>query len=441
MKIAVVGTGYVGLVTGAGFSDFGHDVTCIDIDAARISKLRSGDVPFYEPGLHDLIRRNTSLGRLHFTTATSEAVPGAQLVFIAVGTPSSDDGSADLSFVLEAARQIGAALTDFTVVITKSTVPVGTADRVKAALAETAKHEFAVASNPEFLKEGDAVNDFLKPARVVVGADDERAIDLLRDLYRGLLRTNDRIQIMDVRSAELTKYAANCMLATRISFMNELARLCEVTGADIEAVRKGIGSDPRIGNKFLFAGAGFGGSCFPKDLRALRHTARTLGVQLEVVDAAERANERQKRVVGEKLLAHFGADLAGKRIGIWGLAFKPETDDIRESPALVLIDQLLAAGATVIGYDPEAMPNIRAALGDTIELARDAYAAATQVDALVLVTEWHELRDPDLARLRGVMRTPVLVDGRNAWPATDAREAGFTYYAIGRGEPRSLAHH
>src|SRR5580698_9985003 len=432
MKIAVVGTGYVGLVTGAGFSDFGHDVTCVDIDAARIAKLRSGDVPFYEPGLHDLIRRSTSLGRLHFTTATAEAVAGSQIVFIAVGTPSADDGSADLTFVLDAAAQIGAALTQFTVVVTKSTVPVGTADRVRASIAKTATHAFAVASNPEFLKEGDAVNDFLKPARVVVGADEPRAVELLRELYRGILRTNDRIQIMDVRSAELTKYAANCMLATRISFMNELARLCEATGADIEAVRKGIGSDPRIGNKFLFAGAGFGGSCFPKDLRALIHTARELDVPINVIAAAETANERQKRVVGEKLLAHFGGNLAGKRVGIWGLAFKPETDDIRESPALVLIDQLRAAGATIAGYDPEAMPNIRAQLGTVIELVKDAYAAAAGADALVLVTEWHELRDPDYTRLRAAMRTPVLVDGRNVWSPADARKAGFTYFGIGR---------
>jgi UDPglucose 6-dehydrogenase len=432
MKIAVVGTGYVGLVTGAGFSDFGHDVTCVDIDAARIAKLRSGDVPFYEPGLHDLIRRNTGLGRLRFTTSTAEAVAGSQLVFIAVGTPSSEDGSADLAHVLEAAGQIGAALTQFTVVVTKSTVPVGTADRVRATLGKTATQAFAVASNPEFLKEGDAVNDFLKPARVVVGADEPRAIELLRDLYRGMLRTNDRIQVMDVRSAELTKYAANCMLATRISFMNELARLCEATGADIEAVRKGIGSDPRIGNKFLFAGAGFGGSCFPKDLRALIHTAKEHDVALAVVAAAEAANERQKRVMGEKLLAHFGGTLAGKRIGIWGLAFKPETDDIRESPALVLIDQLRAAGATLAGYDPEAMTNVRAQLGAAIELAKDAYAAAAGADALVLVTEWHELRDPDYARLRATMRTPVLVDGRNVWSPSDARKAGFTYFGIGR---------
>jgi UDPglucose 6-dehydrogenase len=432
MKITVVGTGYVGLVTGAGFSDFGHDVTCVDIDPERVAKLRRGEVPFYEPGLHDLIKRNTTLGRLQFTTTTTEAVAGASIVFIAVGTPSSADGSADLTYVLQAAQQIGEALSKFTVIVTKSTVPVGTAEKVQAVVAAATKQPFAVASNPEFLKEGDAVNDFLKPARVIVGADDPRAADLLRDLYRGMLRTNDRIQVMDVRSAELTKYAANCMLATRISFMNELARLCEVLGADIEAVRKGIGSDPRIGNRFLFAGAGFGGSCFPKDLRALINAANHVDVPLSIIDAAERANERQKRVLGERLQAHFG-DLKGKRIGIWGLAFKPETDDIRESPALVLIEQLRTAGATIAGYDPEAMPNIRAAVGAAIELAPDAYAAATGADALVLVTEWHELRDPDLARLKALMRTPVLIDGRNVWPGAEAREAGFTYYGIGRG--------
>jgi UDPglucose 6-dehydrogenase len=432
MKIAVVGTGYVGLVTGAGFSDFGHDVTCVDIDSKRVETLRRGEVPFYEPGLHDLIKRNVALDRLKFTTETPQAVAGSEIVFIAVGTPSDEDGSADLKYVLEAARQIGEAISGFTVIVTKSTVPVGTAAKVHAAVAAATKHPFAVASNPEFLKEGDAVNDFLKPARVIVGAEDPRAIELLRELYRGVLRTSDRIQVMDLQSAELTKYAANAMLATRISFMNELSRLCEVLGADIEAVRKGIGSDPRIGNKFLFAGAGFGGSCFPKDLRALLHTARGVDVPLGVVDAVERANQRQKRVLGDRLLAHFGGKLDGKKIGIWGLAFKPETDDIRESPALVLIEQLRGAGATVVGYDPAAMPNIKASLGTAIELVKDAYAAAAGVDALVLVTEWHELRDPDLARLKTVMRTPVLVDGRNVWHAADAREAGFTYYGIGR---------
>lgn len=431
MKIAVVGTGYVGLVTGAGFSDFGHDVTCVDIDPTRVATLRRGEVPFYEPGLHDLIKRNAGLDRLRFTTSTAEAVAGAEIVFIAVGTPSGEDGSADLGYVIEAAKQIGAALTGFAVVVTKSTVPVGTAAKVHAAVGSATKHPYAVASNPEFLKEGDAVNDFLRPARVIVGAEDEAAIAVLRELYRGVLRTNDRIQIMDLASAELTKYAANAMLATRISFMNELSRLCEVVGADIEAVRKGIGSDPRIGNKFLFAGAGFGGSCFPKDLRALRHTAQNVNVPLGVVDAVERANERQKRVLGERVLAHFGGNLTGKRIALWGLAFKPETDDIRESPALVLIEQLRAAGATVVGYDPAAMTNIKAQ-GVAIELVKDAYAAAAGADAIVLVTEWHELRDPDLDRLKATMRSHVLIDGRNVWPMAAARALGFTYYGIGR---------
>jgi len=435
MKIAVVGTGYVGLVTGAGFADFGHDVTCVDIDEQRIAGLARGELPFHEPGLADLVHRNSQLGRLHFTTRTAAAVDGAQLAIIAVGTPSDDGGAADLSYVLAAAREIGAALTGFTVIVTKSTVPVGTSERVREIVAAVATQPFAVASNPEFLKQGDAVNDFLRPARVIVGADDPRVAELLRDLYRSMLRTNDRIQVMDIKSAELAKYAANCMLATRISFMNELARLCEVLGADIESIRKAIGADPRIGSKFLFAGAGFGGSCFPKDLRALIHTAREHDVPMSVIAAVEQANERQKRVLGERVLAHFGGRLDGKRIGIWGLAFKPETDDIRESPALVLVDQLRAAGASVAGYDPEAMPKIRAVVGAAIALERDAYAVAAGADALVLVTEWHELRSPNFARLASLMRTRVLVDGRNIWPADDARAAGFTYYGIGRPLP------
>jgi UDPglucose 6-dehydrogenase len=432
MKIAVVGTGYVGLVTGAGFSDFGHHVTCVDIDPARIASLQKHEIPFFEPGLETLVSRNANLGRLKFTTSTADAVADAQIVFIAVGTPSSDDGGADLSYVFEAARQIGAALSSFTVVITKSTVPVGTADKVREAVASTAKHPFAVASNPEFLKEGDAVNDFLKPARVIVGAEDPKAIELLRELYRGVLLTNDRIQVMDIRSAELTKYAANAMLATRISFMNELAHLCEAVGADIETIRKGIGADPRIGAKFLFAGAGFGGSCFPKDLRALAFTARSVDVPVGIIDAVIRANERQKRVLGERVIKHFGGSLQGKRIAIWGLAFKPETDDIRESPALTLIEQLRAAGASLCGYDPAAMPNIRGQLGDAIALAADPFSAANAADAVVLVTEWHELRHPDLARLASIMRTRVLFDGRNVWSRKDATAAGFTYYDIGR---------
>jgi UDPglucose 6-dehydrogenase len=432
MKIAVIGTGYVGLVSGAGFSDFGHSVVCVDIDDKRVAALRRGEIPIHEPGLPELVRRNASVGRLRFTTSTAEAVADAQLAIIAVGTPSAADGSADLSYVFEAAKQIGAALTGFTVIVTKSTVPVGTGDKVRGAVGSTAKQPFAIASNPEFLKEGDAVNDFLKPQRVIVGADDPRAIEVLRDAYRGVMRTGDRMQVMDIRSAELTKYAANAMLATRISFMNELARLAEAVGADIEHVRKGIGSDPRIGNKFLFPGAGFGGSCFPKDLRALRHTAREHDVPLSVVDAVERANERQKRALGEKVLAHFAGNVAGKRIAIWGLAFKPETDDIRESPALTLIDQLHSAGAQLAAYDPAAMPNIKAQLGDALELADSAYAATKGADALVLVTEWHELRHPDLARLASTMRGRALFDGRNVWSPKEAREAGFTYFGIGR---------
>ncbi len=432
VKIAVIGTGYVGLVTGAGFSDFGHDVTCVDIDPKRVETLQRGEIPFHEPGLPQLVARNARLGRLRFTTSTKEAVESSRIVFIAVGTPSSADGSADLSYVIDAAQQIAAAITDFTVVITKSTVPVGTADRVRETIAAITKKPFAVAANPEFLKEGDAVDDFLKPARVIVGADDQRAIDLLRELYRGVLRTNDRIQVMDIRSAELTKYASNAMLATRISFMNELANLCEVVGADIETVRKGMGADPRIGAKFLFAGAGFGGSCFPKDLRALAQTARTHDIRLGIVEAAEKANDRQKRVLGERVIAHFAGTLEGKRIAIWGLAFKPETDDIRESPALTLIEQLRGAGAAVVGYDPAAMDNTRALIGDAIAFAADPYSAANGADAVVLVTEWHELRHPDLARLGSIMRSKALFDGRNVWSGAEAKAAGFHYQGIGR---------
>jgi UDPglucose 6-dehydrogenase len=432
MKIAVIGTGYVGLVTGVGFSELGHDVTCVDIEASRIEALQRGEVPIHEPGLSELVRRNSKLERLHFTTVMGDAVTGCRIVFIAVGTPAGPDGAADLTQVLGAAREIGRAIMGFTVIVTKSTVPVGTSKLVEEAVASQTHRVFAVASNPEFLKEGDALNDFLKPARVIVGADDPRAIELLRDLYRPVLRTSDRMLVMDVRSAELTKYAANAMLATRISFMNELAHLAECVGADIESVRKGIGTDPRIGSKFLFAGAGFGGSCFPKDLRALIHTGREHEVQLSIIQAAESANERHKHTLAQRVIKHFGGDLVGHRIAVWGLSFKPETDDIRESPALTLIEQLEIAGATIVGYDPAAMPNIRAAFEDRIELARDAYAAAVGADALVLVTEWHELRHPDLERLKLTMRTHALFDGRNVWDPEEARRMGFSYQGIGR---------
>ena len=434
MRLAVIGTGYVGLVAGAGFSDFGNDVVCVDLDEQRVAGLRRGEIPIHEPRLEELVKRNLAAGRLSFTTQIADAVPGADLVILAVGTPTNElDGSADLKYVDEAARQVGRALTGYAVIVTKSTVPVGTADRIRAIIAPETQHPFSVASNPEFLKEGDAVNDFMKPDRVILGVDDDRAARVLRNLYTPFVRINDRIMTMDIRSAELTKYAANSMLAVRISFMNELALLAEKVGADIEKVRKGIGSDPRIGPKFLFPGPGFGGSCFPKVIRALAHTARQWGATVEVVEAAERANVRQKKVLGERVKAHFGASLAGRRIAVWGLAFKPETDDIREAPALTLIHDLLEAGAHVVGYDPAAMDAIRAQLGDRIELAPDMYSAAKGAHGLVLVTEWKEFRGADFRRLKEAMAEPVLFDGRNIWEPDAAKEHGFRYYAIGRG--------
>jgi UDPglucose 6-dehydrogenase len=436
MKIAVLGTGYVGLVVGAGFADFGHDVVCVDIDAARIARLEAGEIPFHEPGLGELVARNRSHGRLQFTTRLAEAVPGVHAVFIAVGTPEGEDGSADLRHVLTAARQLGPALTGFTVVVNKSTVPVGTAEQVSAILRETCPHEVVVVSNPEFLKEGDAVNDFMKPSRVVIGSDDARATELMRELYAPLQRTSERVVLMDVRSAELTKYAANTMLATRISLMNELALLADAVGADIDAVRRALGSDPRIGNKFLFPGPGFGGSCFPKDLRALSRTSRDAGVEPLVVDAVIAANRRQLGVLPAKVLARLGTDLSATRVAVWGLAFKPETDDIRESPAFPLIDALLAAGAQVVGYDPAASANAARRYGDRLEIATSMYAAAEGADAVCLVTEWHELRRPDFVRLHGLMRRHNLFDGRNVWVRADVEGLGFYYDAIGRPAAR-----
>src|SRR5262245_28830263 len=432
MKLAVIGSGYVGLVTGAGFSDFGNHVTCVDIDQSRIERLRRGEIPFPDPGLSELVQRNAKHGRLAFTTDTAEAVRDTDIVFLAVGTPSRPDGAADLSYLLEAARQVARGLTGQTVVVTKSTVPVGTGDLVRETIGQITQQPFSVASNPEFLKEGDAINDFMKPMRVVIGADDPHALDVLRRLYTGFLRTSDRIQVMDLRSAELTKYAANAMLATRISFMNELAALADKLGADIEKVRKGIGSDSRIGPKFLFPGVGFGGSCFPKDLRALRDMGRANGIPLGIIEATVEANVRSKQTFGQRIIDHFGGDVGGKRIAIWGLAFKPETDDIREAPALDVIAQLRAAGATVAGFDPIASDNVRALLGDAIRLTDDPYLAAEGADAVVLITEWHQLRQPDYARLRQVVRTPVLFDGRNVWDPVEARRAGFEYVGIGR---------
>jgi UDPglucose 6-dehydrogenase len=444
MQLAVVGTGYVGLVAGAGFADFGNDVACVDVDENKIARLKRGEIPIYEPGLETLIAQNARAGRLRFSTDVAGAVRGAEVVLIAVGTPSSADGSADLSAVYAVAETIGKSLAEpespdhptFTVIATKSTVPVGTADRIKSIVGGLASRPFGVASNPEFLKEGDAVNDFMKPDRIILGSDSPQACEVLRHLYAPFVRTSDRIHVMDPRSAELTKYAANALLATRISFMNDLACLAEKLGADIELVRKGVGSDPRIGPKFLFPGPGFGGSCFPKDLSALLYTARGAGHELALVRAAEDVNARQKRVLGQKVSEHFGGNLAGKTIGVWGLAFKPQTDDIREAPALALIDDLLSAGARVKAHDPQAMSNVGAVYGDRIGLADTMYGAAEGTDALVLVTEWHEYRGPDFNRLKRLMREPTLFDGRNIWDPEELRDLGFHYMGIGRAARR-----
>jgi UDPglucose 6-dehydrogenase len=431
MRLGVIGTGYVGLVAGAGFSDFGNDVVCADVDADKIARLLQGEIPIYEPGLEALVSRNVKEGRLRFTASVPEAVAGAEVVFIAVGTPQSADGSADMSGVIAAAEAIGRAMTAPTVVVTKSTVPVGTADRVREAVGQYARHTFAVVSNPEFLKEGDAVNDFLKPDRVLIGTDDDRARELLRNLYAPFVRTNDRIHVMDARSAELSKYAANAMLAVRISFMNEIANLAERLGADVEHVRRGIGADPRIGPKFLFPGIGYGGSCFPKDVKALLHTAARAEAPLEVVAAVDRVNNRQKGILAAKMEKQLG-DLAGRTVAVWGLAFKPNTDDIREAPAITLIDRLLAAGANVAAYDPVARDNVRAVYGDKIRLTEKMYDALDGADALALVTEWHEFRRPDFGRMKKLMKTPCLFDGRNIWDPEELRRLGFTYQGIGR---------
>jgi len=439
MKICVIGTGYVGLVAGAGFADMGNDVTCCDIDADKIAILKRGEVPIYEVGLDKLLAHNVREGRLAFTTDIAAGVAGAAVVLLAVGTPPLPDGSADLSFILQAAEMAGRALTGWTVLVTKSTVPVGTGDKIEAIVRQHARHEFAVAANPEFLKEGDAVSDFMKPDRIIIGTSDPRALATLQALYAPFTRSSDRILVMDRRSAELTKYAANSMLATRISFMNELASLCDATGADIELVRRGLGADSRIGTKFLYPGAGFGGSCFPKDLRAVINTAKQVGARLDVLSSVQAVNERQKHHVAQRVLKHFGGDVRGRKIALWGLAFKPGTDDVREAPALVIIEDLLAAGARVAATDPIAIPAARKLLGERVEFQESNYQCAEGADALALVTEWRDYRRPNFERLRSIMRTPVLVDGRNVWEPSVLRAAGFVYYGIGRGNGGSLA--
>lgn len=436
MNIAIVGTGYVGLVSGACFSEMGIDVTCVDIDEKKIQRLLDGEIPIYEPGLDDLVKRNVVAGRLHFTTDLTTCLDEVEVVFSAVGTPPDEDGSADLRYVLDVAHTFGRNIKKYTILVTKSTVPVGTAGKVKAVIQEELDRrgvqiDFEVASNPEFLKEGAAVKDFMSPDRVVVGVESERAQNVMAKLYRPFLTNNFRVYFMDIPSAEMTKYAANAMLATRISFMNDIANLCDKVGADVNMVRKGIGTDSRIGNKFLYAGCGYGGSCFPKDVKALAHTGREYGYVMGVIEAVEAANERQKTIVYDKLKQQLG-DLRGKTIALWGLAFKPETDDMREAPALVIIEKLINDGAIVKVYDPVATSECKRRIGDVVLYCKDMYDAVIDADALALVTEWKLFRMPSWSVMKKVMRSSIVVDGRNIYDRKEVEQEGFVYVAIGR---------
>ena len=437
MKIAIVGTGYVGLVTGTCFAEMGVEVFCVDIDRQKIENLRKGVVPIYEPGLEEMVIRNYEVGRLHFTTELTEVLDQVEIVFSAVGTPPDEDGSADLKYVLDVARTIGRAMNKYLLVVTKSTVPVGTARRIRQTIADELDRrgvtiDFDIASNPEFLKEGAAVKDFMHPDRIVVGVESDRAKKLMEKLYHPFMLNNFRIIYMDIPSAEMTKYAANAMLATRISFMNDMANLCEIIGADVNMVRKGIGSDTRIGSSFLYAGCGYGGSCFPKDVKALISTAAEHGYPMRILKAVEDVNEEQKTLLFRKLSAHFGGDLQGRKVAMWGLAFKPETDDMREAPSLVLIDRLLEAGCQITAYDPVAIPEARRRIGDRIAYAKNIYETVEGADVLMVVTEWKEFRLPAWARIRSLMKTPLILDGRNIYNIAEIEEAGFTYHCIGR---------
>jgi UDPglucose 6-dehydrogenase len=436
MEIAVVGTGYVGLVAGACFADTGNDVICVDVNEAKVAALKRGEIPIYEPGLAELVNRNFKEGRLSFTTSLKEGVTKSSIIFIAVGTPQDEDGSADLTHVLSVARGIGEHMNGYKIIVDKSTVPVGTAEKVRAAIAAQTQHPFDVVSNPEFLKEGAALDDFMKPDRVVIGVASERAAQAMGELYAPFVRTNNPIIIMDVASAEMTKYAANTMLATRISFMNEIANLCEVVGADIDKVRIGMGTDARIGMSFLFPGIGYGGSCFPKDVQALIRTAHDNGINLQIPLAVEQVNVQQKRVMSGKVIRHFGGRtaLAGKKFAVWGLAFKPKTDDVRDAPALVVIRELLDAGASVVAYDPEAIETFRAKFGEApgLTYAEGRDEALQGADALLVCTEWGEFRRPNISRIKEALRAPVVFDGRNIFDPKKMQEEGFTYYCIGR---------
>ncbi|WP_175629347.1 UDP-glucose dehydrogenase family protein [Bacteroides acidifaciens] len=437
MKIAIVGTGYVGLVTGTCFAEIGVNVTCVDTNSEKIEFLQKGIIPIYENGLEEMVLRNMKAKRLKFTTSLESCLDDVEVIFSAVGTPPDEDGSADLKYVLEVARTIGRNMKQYKLVVTKSTVPVGTASKVRAVIQEEldkrgVKVDFDVASNPEFLKEGNAISDFMSPDRVVVGVESARAEKLMSKLYKPFLLNNFRVIFMDIPSAEMTKYAANSMLATRISFMNDIANLCEIVGADVNMVRSGIGSDTRIGRKFLYPGIGYGGSCFPKDVKALIKTAEQNGYAMRVLSAVEEVNERQKSVLFEKLMKHFNGDLKGKTIALWGLAFKPETDDMREAPALVLIDKLLKAGCQVRAYDPAAVQECKRRIGDSIYYACDMYDAVLDADALMLVTEWKEFRLPSWAVIKKTMAQQIVLDGRNIYEKKEMEELGFTYLCIGK---------
>ena len=442
MKIAVIGTGYVGLVTGTCLAESGNKVICMDIDDGKIGMLNAGKTPIYEPGLEELIDHNTSHGRLSFTTDMKTAVRHGDIIFIAVGTPPGEDGSADLKYVLGVARDIGKYMNGYKVVVNKSTVPVGTGDKVRVAVASRTKHKFDVVSNPEFLKEGAAIEDFMKPDRVVIGTENPKAMELMNELYAPFVRTGKPILIMDIRSAEMTKYASNAMLATKISFINEMANICNSLGADIDSVRKGMGYDKRIGFEFLFPGVGYGGSCFPKDVKALVQTAQEHQVDARVLKAVEEVNESQKKIIYQKIVSHFKATsgarsrgtkpLAGRTIAVWGLSFKPRTDDMREAPSVVIINSLLRAGARVTAHDPVAMHEAYKTFKDRIVLAEDGYEALKGADALAVVTEWNEFRSPDFRRMKKFMKTPVIFDGRNIFNREELRKMGFTYYGMGR---------
>ena len=431
MKIAVVGSGYVGLVAGACLAENGNEVVCIDKDPAKIRALQRGQIPIYEPGLEEMVRRNRGLKRLTFTTDLAKGVRASEIIFIAVGTPTGEDGSADLQHVLDVAKDTARAMNGYKVIVNKSTVPVGTAAKVRDILRKETTHPFSVVSNPEFLKQGAAIDDFMKPDRVVIGAEDARAAELMKELYSPFTRTGAPIMLMDNASAELCKYAANAMLATRISFMNEVANVCEAMGADVDQVRKAVAADRRIGPSFLFPGVGYGGSCFPKDVKAMLRFSQAADYDFQILKSVEAVNEQQKLRLLEKLKKHFGS-LKGKRIGVWGLSFKPRTDDMREAPSVPLIHGMLAAGAEVHAYDPEAMATAKKIFGSKVHLAENSYAALTGADALALVTEWNEFREPDFARMRKLMRSPVIFDGRNIYSPEQIKAQGFSYFSIGR---------